>query len=134
MKQRLKRWIFGLLGKDPEGVVVTFHTGPPDLCRRMEQEIRELVPGRRHFTVTEENWPHMRRELRSYRIAQALVLLTDRPNALRRAAYRLAPRKILAYNSRLERHHLRFDLPSFRFWRGVPLVPGPPKQVPLKTS
>ena len=34
---------------------------------------------------------------------------------------RLAPRKILAYNSRLERHHLRLDLASFLFWRGVPL-------------
>ena len=40
---------------------------------------------------------------------------------MRRAAYRLAPRKILAYNSRLERHHLRLDLASFLFWRGVPL-------------
>jgi glycosyltransferase involved in cell wall biosynthesis len=41
--------------------------------------------------------------------------------ALRRAACRFAPRKILAYNSRLERHHLRADLPSLLFWRGVPL-------------
>ena len=48
-------------------------------------------------------------------------MLTREPNALRRAAYRLAPRKILAYNSRLERHHLRLDLASFLFWRGVPL-------------
>jgi glycosyltransferase involved in cell wall biosynthesis len=63
VKQRLKRWIFRLLGKDPDAVVV----------------------------------------------------------ALRRAAYRLAPRKILAYNSRLERHHLRLDLPSLLFWCGVPL-------------
>ncbi len=46
------------------------------------------------------------------------VVSTD---ALRRAAYRLAPRKILAYNSRLERHHLRLDLASFLFRRGVPL-------------
>src|SRR6201999_4088252 len=46
---------------------------------------------------------------------------TPGPDALRCAAYRLAPRKILAYNSRLERHHLRFDIPSFLFWRGVPL-------------
>src|SRR5262249_21939165 len=35
--------------------------------------------------------------------------------------YRMAPRKILAYNSRLERHHLRPTLASFLFWRGVPL-------------
>ena len=57
MKQRLKRWIFGLLGKDPEAVVVTFCTGEPELCRRMAEEVRGLVPDRRHFTVTRDNWP-----------------------------------------------------------------------------
>lgn len=121
MKQWLKRWIFRLLGKDPEGVVVTFSTGPQDLCRRMAEEIRSLLPDRRHFVVTEENWPEMRVKLKRYRIALAPVLLTREPNALRRAAYRLAPRKILAYNTRLERHHLRFDLASFLFWRGIAL-------------
>ncbi len=121
MKQRLKRWIFGLFGKDPEAVVVTFCTGPPELCRRMAEEVRALVPDRRHFVVTSENWPEMRAELRRYRIGLAPVLLTPESSPLRRAAYRLAPRKILAYNSRLERHHLRLNLASFLFWRGVPL-------------
>ncbi|HEY1240634.1 MAG TPA: glycosyltransferase family 4 protein [Bryobacteraceae bacterium] len=121
LKQRLKRWIFGLLGKDPEAVVVTFCTGDPELCRRMAEEVRGLVPDRRHFVVTPANWPEMRRELRRYRIGLAPVLLTRESSALRRAAYRLAPRKILAYNSRLERHHLRPNLASFLFWRGVPL-------------
>ena len=51
MKQRLKRWIFGLLGKDPDAVVVTFASGPPELCRRMADEVRALVPDRRHFLV-----------------------------------------------------------------------------------
>jgi glycosyltransferase involved in cell wall biosynthesis len=121
MKQRLKRWIFRLLGKDPEAVVVTFCTGDPALCQRMADEVRSLVPGRRHFVVTEENWPEMRRRLRKFRIGLAPVLLTNESSPLRRAAYRLAPRKILAYNPRLERHHLRFDLASLLFWRGVPL-------------
>ena len=121
MKQRLKRWIFGLLGKDPEAVVVTFCSGDPELCRRMSEEVRGLVPDRRHFTVTAENWPEMRRQLRRYRIGLAPVLLTKEPNALRRAAYRKAPRKILAYNTRLERHHLTLSLASYLFWRGVPL-------------
>ena len=49
VKQRLKQWIFRLLGKDPEAVVVTFASGPPDLCRRMAEEVRALVPDRRHF-------------------------------------------------------------------------------------
>jgi glycosyltransferase involved in cell wall biosynthesis len=87
----------------------------------MAEEVRSLEPKRRHFLVDEENWPEMRRTLKRYRIGLAPVLLTAPPNALRRAAYRLAPRKILAYNSRLERHHLRFDLSSYLFWRGVPL-------------
>lgn len=121
MKQRLKRWLFRLLGKDPEGVVVTFCTGPPELCNRMAEEVRRLVPDRRHFVVTPENWPEMRRQLRRYRIGLAPVLLTREPSPLRRAAYRMAPRKILAYNSRLERHHLTVSLASFLFWRGVPL-------------
>lgn len=121
MKQRLKRWIFDLLGKDPEAVVVTFCTGDPGLCRRMAEEVRGLIPDRRHFLVTPENWPEMRVKLRRYRIGLAPVLLTREASPLRRAAYRIAPRKILAYNSRLERHHLGFNLASFLFWRGVPL-------------
>jgi len=121
MKQRLKRWLFGLLGKDPEAVVVSFCSGPPDLCRRMLEEVRALTPERRHFTATLENWPELRHELKRYRIGLAPVLFAGGPHPLRRAAFRLAPRKILAYNSRLERHHLRGDLASLLFWRGVPL-------------
>lgn len=121
MKERLKRWIFGLLRKDPEAVVVTFASGPPDLCRRMFDEVRSLIPDRRHFFATEANWPGLRRDLRRHRIGLAPVLLTSDPHPLRRAAFRLAPRKILAYNSRLERHHLRLDLSSLLFLRGVPL-------------
>ena len=117
----MKQWIFRLLGKGPEAVVVTFCSGDADLCRRMAEEVRSLVPDRRHFIATEENWPKLRRELKPYRIGLAPVMLTRENSALRRAAYRLAPHKILAYNSRLERHHLRLDLPSLLFWRGVPL-------------
>jgi glycosyltransferase involved in cell wall biosynthesis len=121
MKQRLKQWLFRLLGKGPEAVIVTFSTGDPDLCRRMADEVRGMVPDHQHFFVTGENWPEIRTRLKRYRIGLAPVMLTRAPNALRRAAYRMAPHKILAYNSRLERHHLRLDLASFLFWRGVPL-------------
>ena len=110
-----------MLGKDPDAVVVTFATGPADLCRRMYDEVRSLIPDRRHFLATPENWPQLRRDLRRYRIGLAALLLTREPNALRRAVFRRAPRKILAYNARLERHHLRPDLASFLFWRGVSL-------------
>jgi hypothetical protein len=57
VKQRLKNWIFRLLGKEADAVIVTFATGPAELCRRMESEVRALVPDRRHFLATEENWP-----------------------------------------------------------------------------
>ncbi|MBZ5580732.1 MAG: glycosyltransferase family 4 protein [Acidobacteriia bacterium] len=121
MKQWLKRWVFRLLGKDPEAVVVTFCTGPEELCRRMAEEVRGLVPDRRHFVATAENWSSLRRELKRYRIGLAPVMLTREAKALRRAAYRMAPRRILAYNSRLERRHLRLNLASLLFWLGVPL-------------
>ena len=74
MKQRLKRWIFRWLGKDPEAVVVAFSTGDAGLGRRMAEEVRGLVPGRRHFVVTPENWPEMRRQLKGYRIGLAPVI------------------------------------------------------------
>jgi len=121
VKQLLKRWFFGLLGKDPEAVVASFCSGDAELCRRMVDEVRRLVPERRHFVITHENWPRIRRELKRYRIGLAPVMLAGGPSALRHAAYRLAPRKILAYNGRLERHHLRLSLASLLFWRGVPL-------------
>ena len=117
----MKSWIWRLLGKGSEAVVVTFCTGDPELCRRMAEEVRALVPDRRHFVVTPETWPHVRAEIKGFRIGLAPVMLTREPSALRRAAYRLAPHKILAYNGRLERHHLRLNLASFLFWRGVPL-------------
>jgi len=77
LKPRIKRWIFSLLGKDPEAVVVTFCTGDAALCRRMADEVGALVPDRRHFVVTPENWPRMRTELRRYRIGLAPVMLAD---------------------------------------------------------
>ena len=91
MKQWLKKWIFRLMGKDPEAVVVTFCTGDPELCGRMAEEVNSLVPDRRHFVATADNWPAMKRNLKRYRIGLAVVMLTRQRNQLRRAAYRLAP-------------------------------------------
>ena len=131
MKQRLKRLVFALLGKDPEAVVVSFLTGGPELASAMHEEIRRLEPGRRHFSVTLEPgsaWSlywHLRRRFRRLRIGLAPVLFgTGREyRPLRLAAFLLAPRKILAYNARLERHRLqlRTALASLLFLRGVPL-------------
>jgi len=38
-------------------VVVTFFSGDRELCRRVADEVRALVPDRRHFVATEANWP-----------------------------------------------------------------------------
>ncbi len=145
MKQRVKRLVFGLLGKDPEAVVVSFLTGDSARANAMLDEVLALLPGRRHFAVTLtesfersgvttisltpagtwELFRRLRRVLRPYRIGMAPVLFTPeaRFRALRLAAILLAPTRILAYNARLERHHLRLrtTIASLLFLRGVPL-------------
>jgi polysaccharide biosynthesis protein PslH len=125
VRTRLKRLLFRLLGKDPEAVIVCFRSGDSALADAMCAEIRRLEPARRLFEVTLENLPEMRQRLRAHRIGLAPVLFTGDPKhrPLRRAAFLSAPRRILAYNSRLERHHLRLSQPisSLLFWSGVPL-------------
>ena len=129
MRQRLKQWIFALLGKDPEAVVVSFCSGDPALAGRMAAEVRELVPGRRHYVVKPRSgsafriWLDLRHEFRHLRIGLAPVLFTGERSPLRLAAFLLAPRKILAFNARLERHHLRVSswIASLLFLRGVPV-------------
>jgi ribosomal protein S18 acetylase RimI-like enzyme/glycosyltransferase involved in cell wall biosynthesis len=113
----------------------------------MATEIRSLEPWRRHFVVVRAGgpfvppvmaqaiefarspWPwaafKLWRRLRRYRIGLAPVLFdgTDSFRGLRWAAAVLAPRRILAYNARLERFHLRLSAPiaSLLFLAGVPL-------------
>ena len=128
-----KHRIFRLLGKDPEAVVVSFCSGPPDLARRMLEEVRTLVPDREHFAVTHEPIAGVRcvhpadlpGPLRRKRIGLVPVLITNDPEAraLRWRAFRMAPTKLLAYNASLERHHLRLRslIASLLFLRGIPL-------------
>jgi ribosomal protein S18 acetylase RimI-like enzyme len=115
LKQRFKRWLFGLVGKDPEAVVVTLAPAASGLA----EEVRRLIPDREHFAVTEA--AGLGRRFRHKRIGMVAVRLADRD--LLRAAFRLAPGKILAFNSRGERHHLRLScwIASWLFLRGVPL-------------
>lgn len=129
MKQRIWR----LLGKDPEAVVVSFLAGPEPLARAMLLEVRGLVPDREHYAVTHlslEGITCIRPEdlpgpLKRKRIGLAPTLFTGGAEyaSLRRAAFRFAPWKVLAYNARLERHHLRLRsaIASALFLRGVPL-------------
>jgi glycosyltransferase involved in cell wall biosynthesis len=140
MMGRLKRLVFELRGKDPEAVVVSFWTGPDELVLKMIEEIRSLVPDRRHYVVSIGSRPvppgcarveleprdlylQLRRAFRGLRVGLAPVLFSGDPHPLRAAAAGLAPTKILAYNRSLERHHLRFStaIASALFLRGAPL-------------
>ncbi|MFN7921253.1 MAG: ribosomal protein S18-alanine N-acetyltransferase [Bryobacteraceae bacterium] len=130
---KLKRLWFGIRGVDPEAVVVTFATGGEENARAVEPEVRQLIPERRHFVVRPGElesrgafgmYRELKRRFRGLRIGMTPVLFDSTPQReLRLAAFLLAPRKVLAYNSRLERHHLQLSQPisSWLFWRGVPL-------------
>jgi polysaccharide biosynthesis protein PslH len=134
VKTALKRIIFRLLGKDPEAIVVTFASGDPALAEQMFAEIQRLVPDRKHVLVTAADFSgsstfaiyrELGRRFHAYRIGQAPMLFDGdaRFTALRRAVFLYSPTKILAYNSRLERHQVSLAAPiaSFLFLRSVPL-------------
>lgn len=128
MRAAIKKFIFRILGKDPEAIIVSFATGDPMLANRMFAEIQALEPRRRHVLVRPEeagSYRSVRRLLRGYRIGLAPVLFDGdgRYRSLRRIAFLLAPTRILAYNQRLERHHLRLGtgIASLLFVKGVPL-------------
>jgi polysaccharide biosynthesis protein PslH len=146
LKQRLKQLLFGLLGKDPEAVVVTFLTGDEAPARTMAEGFRRLVPSRRHYVVRvgapEAGWEgcptitlppgsawqlyrQLRHHFRHLRIGQAAVLFAsgEEHRPLRMAAFLLAPGRILAHNAVLDRHHLRLRslVSSILFLRGMPL-------------
>ena len=129
----MKRFIFRLLGKDPDAVVVSFCSGPNELASRMVAEVRQLVPDRQHYAVTTEpiqgviclSPGEARAALRRKRIGLAPTLFFTGPEyvEIRALARQLAPLRILAYNRALERHHLKLSEPvaSALFLRGVPL-------------
>ncbi len=135
-----KQALFELLGKEAEAVVVSFASGNNALVRKMAEEVRGLEPARRHFLVcldepievagitcvvvsSRNPYWEARRTLRRFRIGLAPVLFDGGEHPLRRVAALLAPFKILAYNRRLERHHLSFNSPiaSMLFYRGLAL-------------
>jgi len=133
LKRTLKQLTFRILRKDPDAIVVSFASGDPELAAAMFAEIQQLVPDRKHVLVTAAEaggggtfaiYRRLRKRFRGNRIGLAPVLFgDDRYRALRRAAFFLAPTKILAYNRRLERHHLRMRtaIASLLFLKGVPL-------------
>ncbi len=145
MKAALKRLLLALLGKEEQPIVVTFASGDPQRFETMRAEALQLLPDLRHFVVKPEPgnafalWWRLRRRFARYRIGMAPVLFDNTPEhrPLRLAAFLLAPLKILAYNVRLERHHLhpRSPLSSWLFFRGVRLdrIHLRPRWLPLPT-
>ncbi len=131
LRDRAKSAWFRFLRKDPEGIVVCFQTGARDLARGMIDEVARLLPERKMFVVEPSAdpwwklWLGLRARFRGSRIGMSAVLFTDDRShrAMRLAAFLLAPRKVLAYNAALERHHLKLSEPvaSMLFWCGVPL-------------
>lgn len=137
--RQLRRRFYVSRGIDPDPVIVSFWSGPPELCRRMQAEVESLLPQYRHIVVALEPpgipcalvanrdnpLPELRARLRSKRIGMAAVLFDGDPahDPLRRAAFLLAPTRILAYNRDLERLHLRISDPltTALFLAGVPL-------------
>ena len=118
MKQRLKSWLFRVLGKDPEAVVVCLRSDEA-LSDAMAAEIRKLEPGRRVIEArADESYWALRAKFRRYRIGLIVTLMP-----IPTAAWLWAPRKILAYNQKLERHHLKLStmIASWLFLRGVAL-------------
>lgn len=135
-----KSALFRLVGKEPEAVVVSFASGDLERCRKMAAEVRDLEPKRRHFLIclgqgievpgvativvsTQDPFLESRHSLRQYRIGLAPVLFDGSPHPLHKVAALLAPRKIIAFNIRLERHHISLWSPiaSALFLNGVEL-------------
>lgn len=120
MKRWLKRLLFCLLGKDSHAAVLVFGEGPH------EAEMRRLVSDAPVLLVAlpqggaGEAWLALRRAARGRRVALCAVRLEDRPALA--AALAAFPFRVLAFNSRLERHHLhwREPLASILFLCGVP--------------
>lgn len=129
----MRAWLWKLLGKDSAAAVVHFASGDEARVRAMYSEIRALEPEREHVVVcwgrAIEGLPclvvngywDLRRQLGRRRVGLALFLLGRHP--LVRLAVLTAPRRLLAFNARGERHHLRVStgIASWLFWRGVVL-------------
>lgn len=130
MIQRLKRILFSLIGLDPEAVVAVVRSGDSARAAQMAAIMRDLVPGRRIVDIPFEAGDtihlalRLLHRLRGLRVALIATLCDGTPEgaALRRAAFLVAPGKVLAFNSSLERQHIRLGewIASWLFLRGVP--------------
>ena len=142
MLKRWKRRVLMALGYDPEPVVVTLWSGPEELCARMQAEVESLLPHYRHVAISAEAVAgrcavrvdgetavtlalRIRSRLHRKRLGMVAAMFGagESGEALRQAAFLLAPGRVLAFNTRLERLHLRLrdPLTAYLFLAGAPL-------------
>jgi glycosyltransferase involved in cell wall biosynthesis len=139
----IKKFLGRILGKSGPPVVAVFLSGNAAASLSMARLMRKLAPDYPHIVIgrrpidagafpdAEEIieidsrrlpacWLELRRRLRKRWIALAPFFWED-AGPLRWMPFLLAPRKLLAFNAQLERHHLRLTCPiaSWRFLRGV---------------
>lgn len=125
MSLKSKFWRF--IGKDPDAVIVSFPSGPEPLARAMMAEVLTLLPEHEHYAVTDLEIDGVlsigSEDLRALVLRKRIGLAPTLLPGGFAMAFRYAPRKILAYNARLERHHLRPStaIASTLFVMGVPL-------------
>ena len=113
----MKKWLWRLLGTDAEAIVLHFASGPEERVRAMYEEIRKLEPEREHLVVCRgsaigglpclvvSGYWDLWRQLGRKRVGLAPFLISGHP--LARLAFLTAPGRLLAFNARGERHHLR---------------------------
>lgn len=142
MRAFIKKLLARVLGKSGQPVVAVFLSGDEALGRAMAAQMREIVADYPHVVVIPEGmdrsaytyaeevivvrperplecWREVRRRLARRWIALA-PFVWEGGGPLRWMPWVLAPRKLLAFNANLERHHLRLRHPiaSWRFLRG----------------
>ena len=129
----MKEWVWRLLGKEAEAIVLHFASGPEERVRAMYEEVRTLEPAREHLVIcwgaaipglpclVVSGWAELRKGLGRRRVGLAPFLLGSHP--LVQLAILTAPGRLLAFNASGERHHLRAStgIASWLFWRGVAL-------------
>ncbi len=138
----MKKWLARALGRSGPPVIAVFLSGDAEISRQMAHRMRELLPDHPHLIIGRRPvdraayayaqevievggpgflaaWLEARRRLRGRWIALAPFVWSG-GSTLRWVPWLVAPRKLLAFNRALERHHLRLTCPlaSWRFLRG----------------
>jgi glycosyltransferase involved in cell wall biosynthesis len=142
MGDLVKNWLARAFGRSGPPVIAVFLSGDAEISRQMAHRMRGVLPEHPHLIIGPRPvdreayayaqevieleasdpataWLEVRRRLRGRWIALAPFVWSG-GSALRWIPWLVAPRKLLAFNKAIERHHLRLTCPlaSWRFLRG----------------